>query len=202
LKQKKLPVLRDIQYGPLLLFNSTVSYTYNHCVVDYRTTGIFIITCSFTVFVENCMLLSKGINEFVVFLCIVHVWFWFFYLQPLRSWLPNDRDIRLLIKFLTVYTCITFYFFALALGEKGVFYSYKKISMLHSFTVFVENCILLPKGINEFVVFLCIVHVWSWFFTLLPRFLLLVIKGPNGVYVYHILFLCISIRGKGCILLL
>jgi hypothetical protein len=52
-------------------------------------------------------------------------------LQPLCSWLPNDRDIRLLIKFLTVYTCITFHFFALALGEKGVFYSYKKISMLH-----------------------------------------------------------------------
>jgi hypothetical protein len=41
-----------------------------------------------------------------------------------------------------------------------------------------ENCILLPKGINEFVVFLCIVHhVWFWFVTLLPRFLLLVIKG-------------------------
>jgi hypothetical protein len=35
-----IPVLRDIQYGPLLFFNSTVSYTYNHCVVDYRTTGI------------------------------------------------------------------------------------------------------------------------------------------------------------------
>ena len=32
-------------------------------------------------------------------------------------------------------------------------------------------------GINEFVVFLCIVHVWFWFFILLPRFLLLVIKG-------------------------
>jgi hypothetical protein len=46
-------------------------------------------------------------------------------------WLQNDRDIRLLIKFLTVYTCITFHLFALALGEKGVFYSYKKISMLH-----------------------------------------------------------------------
>jgi hypothetical protein len=26
-------------------------------------------------------------------------------------------------------------------------------------------------------VFLCIVHVWFWFFTLLPTFLLLVIKG-------------------------
>jgi hypothetical protein len=26
-------------------------------------------------------------------------------------------------------------------------------------------------------VFLCIVHVWFWFFTLLPIFLLLVIKG-------------------------
>ena len=46
-----------------------------------------------------------------------------------------------------------------------------------SFSVFVENCILLPKGIDEFVVFLCIVHVWFWFFILLPRFLSLVIKG-------------------------
>ena len=27
--------------------------------------------------------------------------------------------------------CITFHFFALALGGKGVFYSYKKILMLH-----------------------------------------------------------------------
>jgi hypothetical protein len=35
----------------------------------------FIITCSFSVFVENCILLPKGINKFVVFLCIVHVWF-------------------------------------------------------------------------------------------------------------------------------
>jgi hypothetical protein len=32
-------------------------------------------------------------------------------------------------------------------------------------------------AINEFVVFLCIVHVWFWYFILLPRFLLLVIKG-------------------------
>ena len=75
LKQKKLPVLRDIQYGPLLFFNSTVSYTYNHCA--------------------------------------------------------GTVDIRLLIKFLTVYACITFHLFALALGKKGVFYSDKKISMLH-----------------------------------------------------------------------
>jgi len=35
----------------------------------------FNITCSFSVFVENCILLPKGINEFVVFLRIVHVWF-------------------------------------------------------------------------------------------------------------------------------
>jgi hypothetical protein len=39
--------------------------------------------------------------------------------------------LGLLIKFLTVYLCITFHFFALALGGKGVFYSYKKILMLH-----------------------------------------------------------------------
>jgi hypothetical protein len=48
-----------------------------------------------------------------------------------------------------------------------------------SFSVFVENCILLPKGIDEFVVFLCIVLVWFWFVILLPRFLLLVIKGKQ-----------------------
>ena len=35
----------------------------------------FIITCSFSVFVKNCILLPKGINGFVVVLCIVHVWF-------------------------------------------------------------------------------------------------------------------------------
>jgi hypothetical protein len=74
----------------------------------------YIITCSFSVFVENCVLLPKGIDEFVVFLCIVHVWFWFF----IHSWLQYDRNIRLLIKFLTVYTCIIFHFFAL--GEKVI----------------------------------------------------------------------------------
>ena len=33
------------------------------------------------------------------------------------SYAYNDRDIRLLIKFLTVYTCITFHFFALTLAD-------------------------------------------------------------------------------------
>jgi hypothetical protein len=37
-------------------------------------TSFFYIICSFSVFVENCILLPKGINEFVVFLRIVHVW--------------------------------------------------------------------------------------------------------------------------------
>jgi hypothetical protein len=54
---------------------------------------------------------------------------------------------------------------------------YKFFLLLLVLFLFVENCILLPKGINEFVVFLCIVHVWFWFFTLLSIFLLLVIKG-------------------------
>ena len=40
--------------------------------------------------------------------------------------------LGLLIKFLTVYLCITLHFFILALGGKGVFYSYKKILMLHA----------------------------------------------------------------------
>jgi hypothetical protein len=56
-------------------------------------------------------------------------------------------------------------------------YNFFLIIISCSFSVFVENCILLPKGINEYVVFLCIVHVWFWFFTLLPICLLLVIKG-------------------------
>ena len=50
------------------------------------------------------------------------------------TWTVDYRTtgiLGLLIKFLTVYLCITFHFFALALGEKGVFYSYKKILMLH-----------------------------------------------------------------------
>jgi hypothetical protein len=61
-----------------------------------------------------------------------------------------------------------------------------------SFSVFFENCILLPKGIDEFVVFLCIVHVWLWFFILLPRFLLLVIKGqffPTTTILFQSAFL-------------
>ena len=64
-------------------------------------------------------------------------------------------------------------------------------SLLLVLYVFVENCILLPKGINEFVVFLCIVHVWFWFFILLPRFLLLVIKGqffPEQKFCFRVHF--------------
>ena len=55
-------------------------------------------------------------------------------------------------------------------------YKFFLIIISCSFSVFVQNCILLPKGINKFVVFLCIVHLWFSFFTLLPRFLLLVVK--------------------------
>jgi hypothetical protein len=50
------------------------------------------------------------------------------------TWTDDYRTtgiLGLLIKFLTVYLCIRFHFFALALGGKGVFYSYKKIVMLH-----------------------------------------------------------------------
>ena len=50
------------------------------------------------------------------------------YLQPfhLISWQQNNRDIRLLTIFLTMYLCITFHFFVLALGENVVFYFYEK----------------------------------------------------------------------------
>jgi hypothetical protein len=108
----KLP-LNDIKYQLCYLKRCLYTQKFYLFIV---TSFFFIITCSFSVFVENFILLPKGINEFVVFLCIVHAWFLLLYLQPLRwnSWLvPFDRDIRLLIKFLTVYTCITFHFFAL-----------------------------------------------------------------------------------------
>ena len=80
MKEKKLPVLRIFNTGRFFFFNSTVSYTYNHCAgtVDYSTTGII--------------------------------------------------GYRVLIKFLTVYTCITFHFFAMVIyiiGKKDVIYSYK-----------------------------------------------------------------------------
>ena len=48
---------------------------------------------------------------------------------------------------------------------------HKEIIFVHyyicSFSVFVENCILLSKGINEYVVFVNMVLI----FTLLPRLL-------------------------------
>ena len=123
-KQKKLPVLRNIQYGPLLFFNSIL------------------------------------------------------YLQPLRwnSLLQYDRDIRLLIKFLTVYTCITFHFFALALGKKGVFYSDKKISMLHFCTwkkklnwpslprSRIYIVVLLYKSLSRWSQFLFLKHIFIFSF--------------------------------------
>jgi hypothetical protein len=65
---------------------------------------------------------NTGRSFFVIVLYLI--------LTPLRSWLPNDRDIRLLIKFLTVYTCITFHFFALALGEKVYFTLIKRFRWL------------------------------------------------------------------------
>jgi hypothetical protein len=34
----------------------------------------FIITCSFSVFVENCILLPKGLNELVVFLSVLYMY--------------------------------------------------------------------------------------------------------------------------------
>ena len=68
----KLP-LNDIKYPTMLLEKVSIhtEILFVHCYKFF----IFIITCSFSVFVENCILLPKGINEYVVFLCIVHVWF-------------------------------------------------------------------------------------------------------------------------------
>ena len=67
----KLP-LNDIKYPTMLLEKVSIhtEIIFVHCYKFF-----FIIACSFSVFVENCILLPKGINECVVFLCIVHVWF-------------------------------------------------------------------------------------------------------------------------------
>ena len=81
----KLP-LNDIKYQ--LCYLKRCLYTQKFYL--FIVTRIFFITCSFSVFVENCILLPKGINEFVVFLCIVHVWFWFFTLLPRFSQNKNS----------------------------------------------------------------------------------------------------------------
>ena len=60
-------------------------------------------------------------------------------------------------------------------------------------------CILLPKGINEFVVFLCIVHVWFLLFTLLPRFLLkgqFFSQNKNSVSECILIFICKNVASK------
>ena len=49
--------------------------------------------------------------------------------------------------------------------------------LLVLFLCFVENCTLLPKGIAEFVVFLCIVHLCFLIVYPFTQILLLVIKG-------------------------
>jgi hypothetical protein len=77
----------------------------------------------------------------------------------------NSYILTMLLEKVSIHTYILFV------------HCYRFFLLLLVLFLFVENCILLPKGIYEFVLFLCIVHLWFWFFTLLPRFLLLVIKG-------------------------
>jgi hypothetical protein len=78
-------------------------------------------------------------------------------------------------------------------------YCYKFLLFICSFSVFVENCILLrmPKGINECVVFLRIVHVWFWFFFFLPRILLGTIF-PEQTFCFrvHFFFSCRNVALK------
>jgi hypothetical protein len=177
-KKRSGPYWISRNTGSFFCFNSSLSDLYNNVIIYTikKVVRTVLFVNEFTEFSYSCY---KGIR----------------YSLRWNSWLQNDRDIRLLIIFLTVYTCITFHFFALALGEKGVFYSYKKISMLFewykiptmllekvsihteiiiiqvffiitcSFSVFVENCILLPKGINEL---LCSCVLYMYGFDFLP----------------------------------
>ena len=102
--KRSYPYCRIFNTGRFFFFDSTVSYTYNHCAgtVDYRTTGI------------HC--------------------------------------IRLLIKFLTVYTCIIFHFRALSLGAKGVFYSFYRFrsQALVSFKKYMPPPLLYSRDISLF----------------------------------------------------
>jgi hypothetical protein len=72
-------------------------------------------------------------------------------------------------------------------------------SFFYYYLFFFCVCILLPKGINEFVVFLCIVHVWFLLFTLLPRFLLkgqFFSQNKNSVSECILIFICKNVASK------
>ena len=55
----------------MILENMSIYTEYYICSL---LKGFFISTCSFSVFVENCILLPKGINEFVVFLSVLYMY--------------------------------------------------------------------------------------------------------------------------------
>ena len=55
----------------MLLENVSMHTEYSICSL---LKVFFIITCSFSVFVENCILLPKGINELVVFLSVLYMY--------------------------------------------------------------------------------------------------------------------------------
>ena len=55
----------------MLLENVSIHTEYSICSL---LIFFFIITCSFAVFVENCVLLPKGINELVVFLSVLYMY--------------------------------------------------------------------------------------------------------------------------------
>jgi hypothetical protein len=102
---------------------------------------------------------------------IIAIFFFFFLSLAVFRFILNKlpfkwyKVLTMLLEKVSIHTYILFV------------HCYRFFLLLLVLFLFVENCILLPKGIYEFVLFLCIVHLWFWFFTLLPRFLLLVIKG-------------------------
>jgi hypothetical protein len=148
MKQKKLPVLRDIQYGSLLLFLIVVILYLQPLLwkswLQYdRDIRLLIKFLTARADPEGG---SPGapppkIGKNMIFLArnTPNI---FAPPSARRNFLKYaPPNLKSWIRPWTVYTCITFHFFALALGGKGVFYSDKKISMLH-FCTWKKKCTL------------------------------------------------------------
>jgi hypothetical protein len=97
----------------------------------YFTLILFIVTSFFLLFAPFLCLLKIVYYCLKVYISLLHSCVLYMHGFDFSVDYRTTGILGLLIKFLTVYLCITFHFFALALGGKGVFYSYKKIVMLH-----------------------------------------------------------------------
>jgi hypothetical protein len=147
---------------------------------------LFIVTSFFVLFL--CLLTIVyyylwGIHKFVVFLCIVHVWFCVLYMYGsvyctcmvlciVHVW------FCVLYMYGSVYCtcmvlCIVHVWFCVLFMYGSVYCTCMVLCIVH-----VWFCVLYMYGsVYCTCMVLCIVHVWFWLFILLSRFLLLVVKG-------------------------